>query len=94
MIRIIIGPDVIKRDGLDRVGKVILRRLRKLTNETIINDNTCEILFLAGVAINDINYMLRNMLRLLEDMALNIKTCVDPDTIENSDAYKIIIKVI
>ncbi len=92
MIRIIIGPDVIKKSGLDRVGKVIFRRLRKLTNENITNDNRCEILFLAGVAVNDINYLLRNMLGLL-DMALTIKTEVDPDTIESSDEFKIIIKV-
>ena len=92
MIRIIIGPDVIKKSGLDRVGKVIVRRLRKLRNENITNENKCEILFLAGVAVNDINYLLRNMLRLL-DMVLTIKTEVDPDTIGNSDEFKIIIKV-
>ena len=40
MIRIIIGPDAIKKEGLDRVTKSVIRKIRKLTNE-----NHCEILF-------------------------------------------------
>jgi hypothetical protein len=75
MIRIIIGPDPIKKEGLDRVTKSLVKQMHRLTNE-----NRCEILFLTGVTKGDIHYMLRHILRVL-DMALTIMTQVNLDNI-------------
>ena len=87
MIRIIIGPDPIKKEGLDRVTKSLVKQMHRLTNE-----NHCEVLFLTGVTIGDIHYMMRHILRVL-DMALTIRTQVDPDNIKDSDELEITIRV-
>ncbi|MCY4401986.1 MAG: hypothetical protein OXD54_05355 [Candidatus Poribacteria bacterium] len=78
MIRIMIGPDAIKSKGLDTVTKSVIKEIHKLSNE-----NGCEILFLMGITNNDVNYMLRNMIRLL-DMPLIIMTRVNIEDIEKS----------
>ena len=78
MVRIIIGPDAIKKEGLDRVTKSIIKKIHKFSNE-----NHCEVLFLTGVTKGDINYMIRHILRVL-DMALTIMTRVDSDNIKDS----------
>ncbi len=87
MIRIIIGPDPIKKEGLDRVTKSLVKQMHKLTNE-----NHCEVLFLTGVTIGDIHFMMRHILRIL-DMALTIMTQVDPDNIKDRDELEITIRV-
>ena len=73
MIRIIISPDAIKKEGLDKVTKSIIRRLHKYTNET-----HCEVLFLKGIEKGDIHYILRHILRVL-DMGLTIVTQVNTE---------------
>ena len=75
MIRIIIGPDAIKKDGLDRVTKSIVKQIHKLPAE-----DHCEVLFLIGVTKGDIHYMMRHILKVL-DMALTIMTRVAPGDI-------------
>lgn len=87
MVRIIIGADPIKKDGLDRVTKSLVKQMHRHTNE-----NHCEVLFLTGVTIGDIHYMMRHILRVL-DMALTIKTQVNPDNIKGSNELKVTIKV-
>lgn len=87
MVRIIIGPDQIKKEGLDRVTKSLVKQIHRLTNE-----EHCEILFLTGVTKGDIQFMLRHILRVL-DMALTIMTQVDPDNIKDSDELEITIRV-
>ena len=77
MIRIIIGPDAIKKEGLDRVTKSIVKKMYTLTDE-----NHCEILFLTGVTKGDIHYMMRHILKVL-DMALTIMTQVNSDNIKD-----------
>ncbi len=78
MIRIIIGPDAIKRKGLDTVTKSIVKESHKLSDE-----NGCEIIFLDGIQNTDINYMLRNLIRLL-DMPLIIMTRVNSEDINKT----------
>ena len=78
MIRIIISPDAIKRKGLDTVTKSVVKESRKLSNE-----NGCEIIFLDGIQNTDINYMLRNLIRLL-DMPLIIMTRVNSEDINKT----------
>ena len=78
MIRIIIGPDAISNKGLDRITKSIVKEIHKLSNE-----NGCEIIFLTGITNADINYMLRNMIRLL-DMPLIIMTRVNSEDINKT----------
>lgn len=75
MIRIIIGPNPIKKEGLDRVTKSLVKQMHRLTNE-----EHCEVLFLTGVTTSDIHYMMRHVLRIL-DMALTIMTRVNADNI-------------
>ena len=87
MVRIIIGPDPIKKEGLDRVTKSLVKQMHRLTNE-----NHCEVLFLTGVTTGDIHYMMRHIFRVL-DMALTIRTQVNPDNIKDSSELKITIKV-
>ncbi|MCE2402739.1 hypothetical protein J4G08_17880 [Candidatus Poribacteria bacterium] len=87
MIRIIIGPDPIKKDGLDRVTKSLVKQMHRLTNE-----NYCEVLFLSGVTKGDIHYMMRHVLRIL-DMPLTIMTQVTPDNIKDSNELEITIRV-
>lgn len=77
MIRIIIGPDAIKKEGLDRVTKSLVKKMHTLTNE-----NHCEVLFLNGVTTSDMHYMMRHILRIL-DMALTIMTQVDSNNIKD-----------
>lgn len=76
MIRIIISPDAIKKEGLDKVTKSIIKRLHKYTDET-----HCEVLFLIGVEKGDIHYILRQIHRVL-DMGLTIMTEVDAANIK------------
>ena len=71
MIRIIVGPDGIKKEGLDNVTKSIVRHLYKYTDEP-----HCEVLFLVGVKKEDISYLMRQILRVL-DMGMTIMTQVD-----------------
>lgn len=78
MIRIVIGPDPIKKEGLDRVTKSLVKQMHRLKNE-----NHCEVLFLTGVTTSDIHYMMRHILRIL-DMALTIMTQVTLDNINES----------
>jgi methyl coenzyme M reductase subunit C len=78
MIRIIIGPDAIKKEGLDRVTKSVIRKIRKLTNE-----NHCEILFFTGVTKSDISYTMRHILRIF-DIPLTIMTQVSSDNIKDN----------
>lgn len=78
MIRIIIGPDGIKKEGLDRVTKSIVKRLYKYTDGP-----HCEVLFLAGVKKEDISYILRQILRVL-DMEMTIMTRVDVNDIQKN----------
>ena len=78
MIRIIIGPDVIKKEGLDKITKSLVKRLYKYTDET-----HCEVLFLIGVKKEDISYMMRQILRVL-DMGMTIMTRVDINDIEKN----------
>ena len=52
MIRIIIGPDGIKRKGLDQVTKSLIKEAHKMSKE-----NGCEIIFLTGITNNDISYI-------------------------------------
>ena len=92
LIRIIVGPDVIKKAGLDRVGRTLLRRLNKIDREDFVVEK-CEILFLDGASIQDISYLLRNMLNIL-DTELTIRTRVDPDTVINLEEVDLVIKVI
>ncbi|RKU15988.1 hypothetical protein C6501_06025 [Candidatus Poribacteria bacterium] len=92
MIRIIIGPDPIKKDGLDRVTKSLVKQMHRLKNE-----KHCEVLFLTGVTTGDIHYMMRHILRIL-DMALTIMTQVNPDDInegmdQQGNELKVTIKV-
>ena len=87
MIRIIIGPDPIKKEGLDRVTKSLVKHMHRLTDE-----NHCEVLFLTGVTKGDIHYMMRHILRVL-DMALTIMTQVKPDNIKDSNELEITIRV-
>ena len=77
MIRIIIGPDAIKKEGLDRVTKSLVKKMHTLTDE-----NRCEVLFLTGVSTSDMHYMMRHILRIL-DMALTIMTQVNSDNIKD-----------
>jgi len=78
MVRIIIGPDAIKKDGLDMVTRSLVKQLHKLADE-----DHCEVLYLTGVAKGDIHYTVRHILRVL-DMALTIMTQVSPDKINSS----------
>ncbi|MDE0087526.1 MAG: hypothetical protein OXU23_17520 [Candidatus Poribacteria bacterium] len=87
MVRIIIGPNPIKKEGLDRVTKSLVKQIHRLTNE-----EHCEVLFLTGVTKGDIHFLMRHILRVL-DMALTIMTQVDPDNIKNSDELEITIRV-
>lgn len=87
MVRIIIGPNPIKKEGLDRVTKSLVKQIHRLTNE-----DHCEILFLTGVTKGDIHFMMRHILRVL-DMALTIMTQVNPDNIKDSDELEITIRV-
>ena len=87
MVRIIIGPDAITKEGLDRVTKSIVKKFHTLKNE-----KHCEVLFLTGVTKGDIQFMLRHILRVL-DMALTIMTQVDPDNIKDNDELEITIRV-
>lgn len=76
MIRIIISPDAMKKEGLDRVTKSIVKRLHKYTDSS-----HCEVLFLIGVEKGDIHYILRHILRIL-DIGLTIMTEVDSANIK------------
>lgn len=76
MIRIIISPDAIKKEGLDKVTKSIIKRLHKYIDET-----HCEVLFLIGVEKGDIHYILRQIHRVL-DMGLTMMTEVDAANIK------------
>ncbi len=87
MVRIIIGPNPIKKEGLDRVTKSLVKQIHRLKNE-----DHCEILFLTGVTKGDIHFLMRHILRVL-DMALTIMTQVTLDNIENSDELEITIRV-
>lgn len=92
MIRIVIGPDPIKKEGLDRVTKSLVKQMHRLKNE-----NHCEVLFLTGITIGDIHYMMRHILRVL-DMALTIMTQVNSDNInegvdQQGNELKITIRV-
>ena len=87
MVRIIIGPNPIKKEGLDRVTKSLVKQIHRLTNE-----DHCEVLFLTGVTKGDIHFMMRHILRVL-DMALTIMTQVNPDNIKDSDELEITIRV-
>ena len=87
MVRIIIGPDAIKKEGLDRVTKSIVKKFHTLSNE-----NHCEVLFLTGVTIGDIHYMMRHVLRIL-DMPLTIMTQVTPDNIKDNKELEVTIRV-
>lgn len=87
MVRIIIGPDPIKKDGLDRVTKLLAKQMHRLTDE-----DYCEVLFLTGVAIGDILFMLRRVLKVL-DMALTIMTQVNPDNIKDSNKLEVTIRI-
>ncbi|MDE0636878.1 MAG: hypothetical protein OXI43_13655 [Candidatus Poribacteria bacterium] len=87
MVRIIIGPDPIKKDGLDRVTKLLAKQMHRLTDE-----DYCEVLFLTGVAIGDILFMLRRVLKVL-DMALTIMTQVNPDNIKDSNELEVTIRI-
>lgn len=87
MVRIIIGPDPIKKDGLDRVTKLLAKQMHRLTDE-----DYCEVLFLTGVAIGDILFMLRRVLKVL-DMALTIMTQVNPDNIKDSSELEVTIRI-
>ncbi len=87
MVRIIIGPNPIKKEGLDRVTKSLVKQIYRLKNE-----DRCEILFLTGVTKGDIHFMMRHILKVL-DMALTIMTQVDPDNIKDSDELEITIRV-
>ncbi len=87
MVRIIIGPEAIKKEGLDRVTKSLVKQIHKLTNES-----HCEVLFLTGVTKGDIHYMMRHVLRVL-DMALTIMTQVTPDNIKDNKELEVTIRV-
>ena len=92
MIRIIIGPNAIKKEGLDRVTKSVIKEIRKLTHE-----NYCEVLFLIGVTKNDVSYTIRHILRIF-DMPLTIMTQVNSDNIKDNvdqqgNELKVTIKV-
>ncbi|MDE0482001.1 MAG: hypothetical protein OXI67_05445 [Candidatus Poribacteria bacterium] len=87
MVRIIIGPEIIKKEGLDRVTKSLVKQIHRLTNE-----EHCEILFLTGVTKGDIHFLMRHILRVL-DMPLTIMTQADPDNIKDSDELEITIRV-
>jgi len=87
MVRIIIGPNPIKKEGLDRVTKSLVKQIHRLTNE-----EHCEILFLTGVTKGDIHFLMRHILRVL-DMPLTIMTQVNPDNIKDSDKLEITIRV-
>lgn len=76
MIRIVISPDAIKKEGLDKITKSIVKRLHNYTDVT-----HCEVLFLIGADKGDIHYILRHILRIL-DMGLTIMTEVDAANIE------------
>lgn len=87
MVRIIIGPDPIKKDGLDRVTKLLVKQMHRLADE-----DYCEVLFLTGVTKGDILFMLRHVLRVL-DMALTIMTQVNPDNIKDSNELEVTIRI-
>ena len=78
MIRIIIGPDAIKKEGLDKITKSLVKRLYKYTDET-----HCEVLFLVDVKKEDISYIMRQILRIL-DMGMTIMTRVDINDIQKN----------
>lgn len=78
MIRIVIDPGAIKRDGLDKITKSLVKRLYKYTDEPY-----CEVLFLIGVKKEDISYMMRQILRVL-DMGMTIMTRVDTENIQKN----------
>lgn len=78
MIRIIVGPDAIKKEGLDKITKSLVKRLYKYTDEPY-----CEVLFLIGVKKEDISYMMRQILRVL-DMGMTIMTRVDVNDIQKN----------
>ncbi len=79
MNRIIIGPSAIKREGLDRVTKSVVKEIRKLSKE-----EHCEILFLMDISNEDISYMLRHILRIL-DTALTIITRIDLEYVNKTE---------
>lgn len=94
MSRIIIGPAQINKVGLDNVGKLLTRRLYKLKND-IDNHAKIEILFLNGISIGDISYLLRNVLKLLDtETELNVKTKVDLEAVNNLDEINIVVKIV
>ncbi len=78
MIRIIVGPEAIKKEGLDKITKSLVKRLYKYTDEPY-----CEVLFLVDVKKEDISYMLRQILRVL-DMGMTIMTRVDVNDIKKN----------
>lgn len=78
MIRIIIGPDAIKKEGLDKLTKSLVKRLYKYTDGSY-----CEVLFLVDVKKEDISYIMRQILRIL-DMKMTIMTRVDVNDIQKN----------
>ena len=92
MVRLIIGPETIKKDGLDRSTKSIVKRINRIENSSRF-----EILFLNGVDKGDIHYIIRHLLKIL-DIGLTIITQVDLDNVNDEvDFYgnklKVTIKI-
>lgn len=82
MVRIIVGPDPIKKHGLDHITKSLIKQIHKLTTE-----NCCEVLFLEGLTKGDIQYLMRHILRIL-DMQMTIVTQVDINSIDEDTDFK------
>ena len=71
MIQIVIGPNAIKKEGLDNITKAITKTLYKYTDV-----KHCHVIFLTGISKGDIQYLIRHIMRIL-DTALIIETEVN-----------------
>ena len=71
MIRIIIGPDAIKKEGLDRVTKSIVKKMHKLSTAYLINTSLTSVDMPEAQNLNSFQHDIPNALPNAESLHTN-----------------------